>query len=83
METNRTIGLLDLQEQVRQAIEDCFLETVWLQAEISELKQNPSGHCYLTLVEKDTRSNALLARASAVAWASSWRRWSCSWSYSA
>lgn len=73
METNGTIGLLDLQEQVRQAIEDCFLETVWLQAEISELKQNPSGHCYLTLVEKDPGSNALLARATAIVWASTWR----------
>lgn len=73
METNRTIGLLDLQEQVRQAIEDCFLETVWLQAEISELKQNPSGHCYLTLVEKDPGSNALLAKATAIVWASTWR----------
>lgn len=73
METTKPIGLLALQEQIRQAIDDTFLETVWLQAEISELKQNPSGHCYLTLVEKDTRSNALLARASAIVWASTWR----------
>lgn len=72
MERN-TIGLLALQEQVRQALEDTFFETVWLQAEISELKQNPSGHCYLTLVEKDPLSNALLAKASAIVWASTWR----------
>jgi exodeoxyribonuclease VII large subunit len=72
MERN-TIGLLALQEQVRQALEDTFYETVWLQAEISELKQNPSGHCYLTLVEKDPRSNALLAKAPAIVWASTWR----------
>ena len=73
MEERKTIGLVALQERVKQALEDAFFDTVWLQAEISELKQNPSGHCYLTLVEKDPGSNALLARASAVVWASTWR----------
>ena len=73
MEEKNPIGLLALQEQVKRHLEDHFFESVWLQAEISELKQNPSGHCYLTLVEKDPRSNALLAKASAVVWASTWR----------
>ena len=73
MEDRNPIGLLALQEQVKQAVEEAFFETVWLQAEISELKQHPSGHCYLTLVEKDSRSNAMLAKASAIVWASSWR----------
>ena len=73
METKKPIGLLALQEQVKEALEERFFESVWLQAEISELKQNPSGHCYMILVEKDPRSNALLAKASAVIWASTWR----------
>ena len=69
-DTVRPLGLLALQSRIKEALDDTFLETVWLQAEISELKQNPSGHCYLTLVEKDPRSNALVAKASAVVWAS-------------
>ena len=73
MEERNPVGLLALQEQVKRRLEDTFLESVWLQAEISEIKENPSGHCYLTLVEKDPRSKALLARASAVVWASAWR----------
>ena len=73
METNSPTGLLALQERVKQALEETFLETVWLRAEISEMKQHPSGHCYLTLVEKDPDSSTLLAKASAIAWASSWR----------
>jgi exodeoxyribonuclease VII large subunit len=73
METNNPVGLLALQEQVKKRLEEAFFESVWLHAEISEIKQHPSGHCYLTLVEKDPRSNALLAKASAVVWASSWR----------
>lgn len=73
MDAVNPIGLLALQEQIKQALGETFFETVWLQAEISELKQNPSGHCYLTLVEKDVRSSALLARSPAVIWASAWR----------
>ena len=72
-DTVRPLGLLALQSRIKEALDDTFLKTVWLQAEISELKQNPSGHCYLTLVEKDPHSKALLARASAVVWASTWR----------
>ena len=73
METKRPVGLLALQEQIKEVLEDTIFETVWVQAEISELKPHPSGHCYLTLVEKDDRSNTLLAKASAVIWASTWR----------
>lgn len=68
-----SIGLAALQQQVKNAIDGHFSGMVWLRAEISEMKQHPSGHCYLTLVEKDLDSNALLAKAQAVVWASSWR----------
>ena len=73
MEEKHPIGLAALQAQVKETLAGRFSTALWLQAEISELKQNPSGHCYLTLVEKDPGSNALLARASAVVWASTWR----------
>lgn len=73
METNSSIGLLQLQEMVKESLSRAFPATLWLQAEISELKQHPSGHCYLTLVEKEEGGGSLLARCSAVAWASSWR----------
>ncbi len=39
-------------------------------AEILELHENRSGHCYLELVEKAAESEKLLARARAVIWAS-------------
>lgn len=73
MDEKQGIGLLALQEQIGEALESRFPETCWLRAEISECKQHPGGHCYLTLVEKDPLSDAVLARAQAVAWASSWR----------
>ena len=73
MDDNSNIGLLELQEMVAAAIDGSFSARLWLRAEVSEMKVNPSGHCYLTLVEKDPSGYRLLARASAVIWASPWR----------
>lgn len=44
----------------------------WVTAEISELKVNYSGHCYMELVEKGGDNRIPKARASAVAWRSTW-----------
>lgn len=41
---------------------------MWLRAEISELKVNRSGHCYLNLVEKGASNAAPRAEARAVIW---------------
>jgi len=41
--------------------------------EISELKVNYSGHCYLELVEKDPDSQTLKAKARATIWSSVFR----------
>jgi len=50
-----------------------FDTPVWIRAEISELRENPGGHCYLELVEKDNDSDALLAKTKATIWASTFR----------
>ena len=70
---NGHIGLLELQQTVKEVLEDGLEPSYWVKAEISEIKQNPTGHCYMTLVEKDPRSNSLLAKAQAIVWASAWR----------
>lgn len=67
------ISLLELQEMIGDSLRGSFSDTLWLRAEISELKQNPSGHCYLTLVENDPDSGRLAAKASAIIWASTYR----------
>lgn len=73
MDEKSNIGLLELQEMVTAAIDGNFASRLWLRAEISEMKVNPNGHCYLTLVEKDPGGYRLLAKASAVIWASTYR----------
>lgn len=71
MEEKGNISLLELQESVCEAISENFSEELWVRAEISELKRN--RHVYLTLVEKDSDSSDVVARAQAVIWASSAR----------
>ena len=40
----------------------------WVQAELSEVRTNATGHCYLEFVQKDPRSNNLIAKARGMIW---------------
>ena len=62
------ITLYELQRMVRTTVEECFATPLWVSAEISELKVNRSGHCYLNLVEKGNSEGAPRAEARAVIW---------------
>ena len=52
MAESQYITLRELQRRVKSALEGQFALPVWVSAEISEIKVNYSGHCYLELVEK-------------------------------
>ena len=52
MNTNTHITLCQLQQLVRQSIETALPLPVWVSAEVSDIKVNRSGHCYLELIEK-------------------------------
>lgn len=67
------IGLWELQRRIKGCVEETFGESLWVKGEISEMKVQSAGHCYLTLVEKDARSGTVRAKASAIIWSSSWR----------
>jgi exodeoxyribonuclease VII large subunit len=67
MEKNK-ISLKDLQELISSAISTELGGYFWVSAEISELKINYSGHCYLELVEKEKKESLISARARAVIW---------------
>lgn len=69
---NHNLTLLDLQRMVRQTLESRFNEPLWISAEISEIKVNRSGHCYLNLVEKGATDGAPRAEARAVIWRSAY-----------
>jgi len=73
-EGNRhTMKLSDLQEEIREVIQNSFDTPRWISCEIMDITQNFSGHCYLDLIEKDEKSDKVLARARAIIWASAYR----------
>lgn len=63
--------LSELNTAVKAAIENAFPETVWVVAEISEIRCNVRGHCYLELIERDGEKTKAHMRATI--WASSFR----------
>lgn len=66
-----TLTLFELNSLVRQVIEGTLSQEYWVEAEVSECREN-KGHCYLELIQKDERSATPIARASARCWASKW-----------
>lgn len=63
--------LFELNRLVRQSIELSMRGEFWVEAELSEAREN-NGHCYMSLVQKDEAGNTPLAKASAKCWRSSW-----------
>ena len=68
------ISLAELQHRVHQTLEERFALPVWVSAEISEIKVNTSGHCYLELIEKGGDNGVPKAQARAVIWRSQYLR---------
>lgn len=66
----RHITLSELQSQIRESLIERFALPVWIVAEISELKVNYSGHCYMELTEKGERDGLAKAAAKGVIWRS-------------
>jgi exodeoxyribonuclease VII large subunit len=62
------ISLSELQALIKKGIADNHPLPYWVVAEISEIKTNASGHCYLELVEKGGNNAIPRAKASAVIW---------------
>jgi len=67
------LKLSELNLQVQSIIHDHFPENVWVTAEISEIKINASGHCYLELIEKDPKTDRTTARARGIIWSFTFR----------
>lgn len=60
--------LIELNSLVRQTLEQSMPDEYWVQAELSEVRTNATGHCYLEFVQKDPRSNNLIAKARGMIW---------------
>ena len=70
----QTLSLLELNCRIKDVICESFPDTYWLRAEMSDVRTNASsGHCYLEFIEKDPKSDQLVARARASIWAKNFR----------
>jgi exodeoxyribonuclease VII large subunit len=70
---NNALTLYKLLEQVKSALKSTLPFSWWVIAEISELKVNYSGHCYLELIEKDDAGASIKAKVRATIWNSVFR----------
>ena len=63
------MSLYELGRLIRLALREGLPDAYWVQAELSEVREGYNGHCYIELVQKAERGNALLAKARGTIWA--------------
>jgi len=65
------LTLHQLNDLIKEALAGAFPASVWVIAEVSELKENRNGHCYLELIEK--QGAEIVARTRATIWSYTYR----------
>lgn len=68
-----SISLSELTNRIQETLKINFDAAVWIRAEISELRENYNGHCYLELIEKENNTDVLLAKTKATIWSSTYK----------
>jgi len=67
------VSLTELQLIIRDSLYMALPDFYWVIAEISELNDNNSGHCYLELIEKNPEEKNVKARVRAIIWSNRYR----------
>jgi exodeoxyribonuclease VII large subunit len=67
------LSLTELQLIIRDSLYLSLPDMLWVVAEISELKENYAGHCYLELIEKHPDEKNIRARVKAIIWSKRYR----------
>ena len=65
------LTLFELNKLVKQTLDSNLAPSYWVVAEISELRTNQKGHCYLELVEK--QDERVIAKTRATIWSYTYR----------
>ncbi|MBA7551563.1 Exodeoxyribonuclease 7 large subunit [subsurface metagenome] len=69
----KPLSLFELNNQIKGILKTNCEKSYWVTGEISEIKVNHSGHCYLELIQKDPASDQIIARSRATIWATGYR----------
>ena len=64
----QALSLHELNGLVKRSIRSCLPDTYWVQAELSDVRSNYSGHCYLEFIQKDASGNNLIAKTRGTIW---------------
>lgn len=67
------LTLYELNSRVRQALSRALPDDCWVQAELSDVRVNAAGHCYVEFVQKDPRNHSLIAKARGTIWGNVFR----------
>ena len=62
------LDLFELQQQMREGIEQIFPGRLWVRAEIASVQVKANGHCYLDLSQSE--GGKVIAKAKAIIWRS-------------
>lgn len=67
------LTLYELNNRVRMSLSRALPDEYWVQAELSDVRVNPAGHCYVEFVQKEARGNNLIAKARGTVWSNVFR----------
>ncbi len=67
------LSLTELQLIIKDSLYLAMPDMYWVTAEISEIRENYAGHCYLELIEKHPGEQNVRARVKAVIWNNRYR----------
>ncbi|HBE42514.1 MAG TPA: exodeoxyribonuclease VII large subunit [Bacteroidales bacterium] len=70
---NEKLSLTELQLIIKDSLYMAMPNLYWVVAEISEIRENYTGHCYLELIEKHPDDKNVRARVKAVIWNNRYR----------
>jgi exodeoxyribonuclease VII large subunit len=70
---DNVLTLFQLNRFIQDTVKTNLNMFFWVRAEIAQIKENYSGHCYLELVEKDQGTNRIIAQSRGTIWANVFR----------
>lgn len=68
-ESYSSMTLYELNHLVSTCLNQTFTTSYWVQAELSDVRINANGHCYLELIQQDEARYTQIAKARAIIWA--------------
>ncbi|MGL5318015.1 MAG: exodeoxyribonuclease VII large subunit, partial [Bacteroidales bacterium] len=71
--SDNSLSLSQLNTLVKAALNECFVQSIWLRAELSDVKSYQNGHCYFEFVEKEDSGQTIVARAPGRIWSNVFR----------